>query len=113
MKKEHIDKLEFVDEHWKNVFKLLDQVQVRYAPAFHMRGSDIHSKWGTAYEQVINIMYWTDRLSRNGINNESTTGKTMAVRNQVHLRSIAYEMKTTPEAIHAVMLLDPDYDGEI
>lgn len=108
-----VSRIEFANEHWKNVFNLLDQVQVRYAPRFGMRGTQLHEKWGAAYEQVVNIMYWADRLARNSPSHESTTARSSAVRNYVHLRFIAYELRTTTEAIHAIMLQDPDYDGEL
>ena len=108
-----VSRIEFANEHWKNVFNLLDQVQVRYAPRFGMRGTQLHEKWGAAYEQVVNIMYWADRLARNSPLHESTTAQSSAVRNYVHLRFIAYELRTTTEAIHAIMLQDPDYDGEL
>lgn len=113
MKTVDIDKLAFKNEHWKQVFTLVDKVQVRYDPKFGMRGTQLHDKWGAAYEQVVNIMYWVDRLSRNSPINPSTTGKTMAVRNGVHLRHVAYELRTTIDAIHNILLLDPEYDGEI
>jgi len=99
------------EDLWDRVLALLSTVSNRYNPMFRPQGTVLRSTWGTAYETVVNIMYWADRLSRNGLSDLNITDEVLAVRNKRHLQFIASELKTTPYEIHTIMQLDPDYEG--
>lgn len=101
--------ISFKNEHWKRVFQLVDTVGNRYTPVFRAKGEALHKVYGDAYEQVVNMMYWVDRISRNSPLRKSQSAKSMIVNNNVHIRFVAYELGTTPEAIHAILLKDNDY----
>jgi hypothetical protein len=99
------------DDLWDRVLALLSTVSNRYNPMFRPQGTVLNSTWGTAYEKIVNIMYWADRLSRNGLYDLTITDEVLDRRNLKHLQFIASELKTTPYEIHSIMQLDPDYDG--
>lgn len=99
------------DDLWERVLALLSTVSNRYNPMFRPQGTVLNATWGTAYEKMVNIMYWADKLSRNGLYDLTITDEVLDKRNLKHLQFIASELKTTPYEIHSIMQLDPDYDG--
>ena len=99
------------DDLWDRVLALLSTVSNRYNPMFRPQGTVLNATWGTAYEKIVNIMYWADRLSRNGLYDTTTTDTLLTMRNKKHLQFIASELKTSASEIHYIMQLDPDYDG--
>lgn len=111
MNVEQLKTLSTSEDLWDRVLALLSTVSSRYNPMFRPQGTVLNNTWGTAYEKIVNIMYWADRLSRNGLYDLTITDEVLDKRNLKHLQFIALELKTTPYAIHNIMQLDPDYDG--
>jgi hypothetical protein len=101
-------------EHWDKVHALLDTVDNRRAekevePKFGARGTVLHENWGAAFEQVVHMMYWVDRICRYSEGHKTTAANNTPVSSDTLLRLIAFDLKTTPQHIHGVMLKDPDY----
>lgn len=99
--------------HWDAVLGLLSTVRNRYFPMFGLRGDILHQQWGKAYEQIVHMMYWTDRLSRNQAILPTPLRDTKFINDDKRLIIIANELKDTPERIHKIMLLDPDYESDL
>lgn len=100
--------------YWDKVFELLDTTELKKGgstPIFMARGTILHENWGVAFEQVVQMMYWVDLISRYQPGHVSTTDKNMIVSDNVRFRLLAYELNTTPEHIRSIVEKDPEYNA--
>lgn len=97
--------------HWNEVFELLDTIGNRYDPEFAARGTVLHENWGVAFEQVVQMMYWADVISRYRDDHPTTTDRNMQISDTNLFRLIAVDLHTTPSHIKSIVEKDPDYSA--
>ena len=99
--------------YWNKVFELLDTTELKRGGStaiFMARGTILHKNWGVAFEQVVQMMYWVDLISRYQPDHVSTTDKNMIVSDNTIFRLLAYELNTTPEHIRSIVEKDLEYN---
>lgn len=98
--------------YWQRVFDLLDTSERKRGtlePVFIARGTVLHENWGVAFEQMVQMMYWADLISRYQPDHKTTTDRNMQISDANLFRLIAVDLNTTPAHIKSIVEKDPDY----